>query len=215
MTNPIMGWTVIAVAGGSALIGIGRRMMERRRVRRELRERPALASDTNEGTVVTVEGTVRALEPVTAPLSGRPCAVYRSMVDATNWIVRGASRKGLSEMTVVTPFLVDRGAEGTVLVEGTFAVLDVPMENLKKIDRQRREHFLVANGVPAKQRHRAGLVEWVVADGDRVRVAGLVMHDPASEPDAGSAERDFRDAPPPTLRITGNVDHPLAIGRAK
>lgn len=207
-----IGFGIFAIATGSAIVGATRKLLARRAVRRELRERPPLDGKTAEGSVVRVTGTVRVLEPLTAPLSGKPCAVYCARVDATNWIVRGAARRGLREVTGVSPFLVDRGPEGTVLVDGSHAVLDVPAHSLHKGDWQRQEQFMLANGVPVKERSRARFEEMLVEDGARVSVAGLIMLDPAEAP--GAEERAFRDAPPPSLRLTGNVDHPLAIGRA-
>ena len=203
-------WGIFVVAGGSALIGGGRKLLARRRVRQELKARPVLDPSTADGSVVRVTGIVKMLEPLTAPLSGKPCVVYVSRVDPTNWVVRGAARRGLRETTVVSPFLVDRGPEGMVLVEGSHAILDWPPQKLKPRDRIREEQFMLASGVPLKERARARFEETIIEEGARVSVAGLIMLDPAEAPTP--EERSFRDAPAASLRLTGNVDHPLAIG---
>ncbi len=64
----------VSVSAGSAMIGAGRRIFERRRARRELRGRPQLEQHTSEGEVVRVTGVVRVLErTLVAPLSGAIC----------------------------------------------------------------------------------------------------------------------------------------------
>ena len=207
--DELVGWGMLAVAATSAAIGQLRRAAERRRARRELRTKPVLDPSTTEGDVVRVTGIVRAIEPLTAPLSGRECVVYRSRVDATSLLFRREAPRGRHEAIRLSPFVIDRGAEGTVLVDGTHALLDLPALKLGD-DRARREQFLLSHGVPIREVARARFEETIVEPGMTVSVAGLIMLDTAEEP--SSVERHFREAPPPTLRLTGNADHPLAIG---
>jgi hypothetical protein len=208
--DELVGWGMLAVAATSAAIGELRRAAERRRARRELRTRPVLAPSTADGAVVRVTGIVRAIEPLTAPLSGRECVIYRSRVDATTWMFRREARRGRHEATRMAPFVIDRGAEGTVLVDGTHALLDLPALKLGDGDRARREQFLMMHGVPIREATRARFEETIVEPGMTVSVAGLIMLDVATEPSV--VERHFREAPPPALRLTGNAEHPLAIG---
>lgn len=208
--DDLLGWGMIAVAATSAAIGQLRRVAERRRARRELRTKPVLESSTADGAVVRVTGVVRVIEPLTAPLSGRDCVVYRSRVDATSWLFRREARRGRHEAIRLSPFVIDRGGDGTVLVDGSHALLDLPSLTLGDGDRSRREQFLLAQGVPIREATRARFEETIVEPGMTVSVAGLVMLDAAEEPSA--VERHFREAPPPALRLTGNADHPLAIG---
>lgn len=211
--SDFVGWGIFTVAVTSAAIGATRRLLERRRARRELRTKPVLGPSSPDGAVVRVTGVVRAIEPLTAPLSGRACVVYRARVDASPWLVRGAARKGVHEQLELTPFLIDRGEQGTVLVEGEHALLDLPVVVIGTADRLRREQFLLRHGVAVKEAARARFEETLVEPGMRITVAGLMMMDPAAAPSTG--ELHFRDAPPPSLRLTGNVEHPLAIGAAE
>lgn len=207
--DELLVWGMLAVTAGSAAIGELRRAAERRRARRELRDKPVLDPSTTDGAVVRVTGVVRAIEPLTAPLSGRACVIYRSRVDATTWMFRREARRGRHESIRMSPFVIDRGAEGTVLVDGTHALLDLPALKLED-DHERREQFLLANGVPIREAGRARFEETILEPGMTVSVAGLIMLDIADEPSA--IERHFREAPPPVLRLTGNAEHPLAIG---
>lgn len=207
--DDLLGWGMIAVAATSAAVGQLRRAAERRRARRELRSRPVLEATTADGAVVRVTGVVRAIEPVIAPLSGRPCVVYRSRVDATSWLFRREARRGRHEVLRMSAFELDRGAEGTVLVDGSHALLDLPSVALGDGDRSRREQFLLSHGMPIREVTRARFEETIVEPGMTVSVAGLVMLDAAEEPSV--VERHFREAPPPALRLTGNAEHPLAI----
>ena len=208
--NDLIGWGMIAVAATSAAIGQLRRVAERRRARRELLSKPLLDPDTADGAVVRVTGIVRSIEPLMAPLSGRECVVYRSRADATSLLFRREARRGRHEVIRLSPFVIDRGEQGTVLVDGTHALLDLPALALGDGDRARREQFLLLQGVPIREAVRARFEETIVAPGMTVSVAGLIMLDAAEE--SSTIERHFREAPPPALRLTGNAAHPLAIG---
>jgi hypothetical protein len=209
--DDLIGWGMLAVAAGSAGIGALRRIAERRRARRLLREKPVLAPQVTDGSVVRVTGIVRAIEPLTAPLSGRTCVVYRSRIDSSTAILRRPqASRGIHESIAVAPFVLDRGADASVLVDGTHALLDLPALKLGDIDRTRREQFLLSQGLSLRESARARFEETIVEPGMTVSVAGLLMLDPPTE--ASSIERHFRDAPPPSLRLTGNDEHPLAIG---
>jgi hypothetical protein len=208
--SDFVGWGIFVVAVGSATVGATRRFLERRRARRELVTKPVLGPASPDGAVVRVTGIVRAIEPLSAPLSGRECVVFRARVDTTNWIVRRGGGHGVHEWLELTPFLLDRGEQGTVRVEGSHALLDLPATVLRVPDRLRRDQFLARMGARTKHGARARYEETLVEPGMRVSIAGLVMMDPAEEP--STRELHFRDAPPPSLRLTGNLEHPLAIG---
>ena len=204
---------MLVIAGGSAAIGAARRLAVRRRVQRELRMRPTLDPTTSDGAEVRVTGVVRALPEaplLLAPLSGRRCVIYTSVIDATSWMVRGVAERGRHERFAITGFLLERGAEGPVRVEGSYALLDVPSLPDKALERSRQEQVLLAHGVPLRRLPSVKFEETVIEEGMTISVAGLVMMDPADE--ATLEERSFRDAPAFTLRLTGNRAHPLAIG---
>jgi len=110
------------------------------------------------------------------------------------------------------PFVIDRGAQGRVVIEGKHALLDVAPLSMRrdKIDPERRSQLLVRVGFALRELGRAHYEETVIEPGMRVSVAGLMMKDLVSEP--VSDELGFRDAPPTSARLAGNVEHPLVIG---
>lgn len=192
-------------------IGAARKVIERRRARRELNEKSRLGTTSPEGELVRVTGVVEILdETVEAPLSGRACVVSRSRVLPIRKLTSHAQRP--KESFAIVPFIIDRGAEGRVLVEGTHALLDLAPLKLKrtKIDPQRRARFLAVHGLVMRDMSRALFDETIVEPGARISVAGLLMKDMPTEPAA--EERGFRDSAPPNLRLAGNVEHPLVIG---
>lgn len=205
------GLGILTVALGSAAIGAGRKVLERRRARRELRAKRPLDPRSPEGEVVRVTGIVQVLDAtLEAPLSGTPCVVYRSRVTAGAKLTSRAHRP--REQIAMVPFVIDRGAQGRVLIEGEHVLLDVKPLTLRrtKIAQNRREQLLMRVGLPLREIGRALFEETVVEPGARVSVAGLMMKDLATQPVA--EELGFRDAPPTNLRLAGNVEHPLVIG---
>ncbi|HEX5060215.1 MAG TPA: hypothetical protein VFV99_12690 [Kofleriaceae bacterium] len=209
--SDFVGVGILAIAVGSAAVGAGRKLLERRRARRALREKAPLAASSPEGEVVRVTGSVRVLDQMlTAPLSGRACVVYRSRVQSGGKLTSRAMRP--RESIAMVPFIIDRGPEGHVLVEGKHVLLDIPPLALKRqeMERARREQFFVQHGFVLREIGHAHFEETVVEPLMRVSVAGLMMKDLPTAP--ASEELGFRDAAPPNLRIAGNVEHPLVIG---
>ena len=203
---------VLFVGGVSAAAtAAARSFAERKRARRALKQRPVLGTLLTEGTVVRVTGVVREHEATAvAPLSGRRCVVYRSRIKPS-WLAlmgKTASHEQL-ESFVLKPFVVDRGAQGEVLVDSEHALLDLAPIQLPA-DRARREHFVVLHGKKALAARTASFEEIVVEPGGLVSVVGMMMLDPAEAPPRD--ESGFRDAAPPRPRLTGNRDHPLVIG---
>ena len=162
-----------------------------------------------EGTVVRVTGTVRALDPpLTAPLSGRPCVLYRSTaLPSVVWSFR-KPRAFEGDAIGIRRFIVEAEG-GPVLIDTKHVVLDLEPLRRLKITRERREQFRLRLGMPALNRFLR-LEECIVAPGSTVSVVGLMMLDPAVEPP--SDERGFRDAPAAQRRLTGNAEHPVVVG---
>lgn len=205
------GLGIVAVAVGSAAIGAGRKVLERRRARRELREKQPLSARSPEGQVVRVTGVVEVLDgTLEAPLSGKSCVVYRARVSAGGKLTSRAQRP--KELAAMIPFVIDRGAQGRVVIEGNHALLDVAPLSMRrdKIDPERRSQLLVRVGYALRELGRAHYDETVIEPGMRVSVAGLMMKDLVTQP--VNDELGFRDAPPTNLRLAGNVEHPLVIG---
>jgi hypothetical protein len=212
--SDFVGLGIAIVALGSAAIGGARTVLERRRARRELAARPTLTSNVAEGEVVRVTGIVRVLdETLEAPLSGETCVVVRSRVVAGPNITRRAAAP--RESFRMVPFVLER-PEGRVSIEGEHALLDLPplklppQRGLHSDERDRRERFLALHGLRPRTGGRALFSETLVAPGDHITIAGLVMKDPV--PPSAEHELGFRDAAAPSLRLAGNRDHPLVIG---
>ena len=208
----LFAWLAVAAAGVWTGLRAIRNRVERRRARRLLRALPALGPGTPEGATVKVTGVVRAIEPLTAPLSGRACVVFRARAEIPT--SRGSSYpapiRERIESLELTPFTLDRGDEGTVLVDGSHAILDLPALAARDTVPALCEKFLIGRGLTLRDASSARFDETIVEPGTTITVTGLVLHDVASDPSA--IERDFREAPPPALRLTGNAAHPLAIG---
>lgn len=198
------------VMAGSAVVGATRKVLERRRARRALRSKPLLAQETPEGEVVRVTGVVKVGEAtLVAPISGRACVVYRSRVTDGMWTVRRAMLP--NETFEMVPFTLVRDDGSKVEISGKHALLDLP--NLKFPEStpelvERRDKFMELHKI--KSGHAGVFEEIVVEDGMRVSVAGLMMKDLAEAPVDGEA--GYRDEAPSTLRLAGDVAHPLVIG---
>src|SRR3569623_3496055 len=165
------------IMAGSAAIGATRKVLERRRARKELRSRPVLGEETDEGAVVRVTGGVRETDETRgAPSSGRRCVVYRSRVMRAGGFVRRAFRP--REAFAMVPFTLERDGDGiAVAIEGRHALLDLPNLKLpapKTAElRQRRASFLALHALKASA---GGTFEEVVVEaGMRVTIAGQKM----------------------------------------
>jgi hypothetical protein len=197
---------------GSAAIGATRKLLERRRARRELRSRPVLGTETDEGTVVRVTGVVRIAEQILkAPISDSPCVMYRSRVMSAGGLVRRAFKP--CESFAMVPFVLERdGDHALVTIAGSHALLDLPNRKLpapkSSDERERRTQFLVLHGIKV---NKDGIFEEVIVEaGMHVAIAGLMMKDLRALPPEGEA--GYRDVAPVALRLAGDVAHPLVIG---
>jgi hypothetical protein len=110
---------------------------------------------------------------------------------------------------LLVPFLLE-GPDEVVLVDGDHALFDVP--STKLTSSQRKHSFMTMHGYTSQHGAGAGFREVVIEPGMKVTVVGVVMRDVALAPAVD--EQAFRSGPPPTVRLTGNRKHPLAIGLA-
>jgi hypothetical protein len=207
MSDPGIALGVGLVVAGSLAVAAGRRLVERRRARRELRGRPPLGTTTPEGVAVRVVGIVRALDTtLTAPLSHRACVAYRARVEAP--LGRLVLRGRRYETVAVERFAIDRDGATAIIVEASHAVFALKPTALAKGLREHQVSFAALHGV--QRLKNVYFEEVVVEPGQRVSVAGLMMLDPAEAPADG--ELGFRDPAAPDVRLTGNRDHPIVIG---
>ena len=102
------------------------------------------------------------------------------------------------------------GTTSWEITTSSHVTLDLPPIKRLRVEHERREQFMLMQGLSLGSKVLGRLEEVVVEPGDIVSVVGLMMLDPASEPAEG--ELGFRDAGPPELRLTGNVEHPIVIG---
>lgn len=206
----IAGLSIVAAVLGSAALAAGKRVVERRRARRALRERPVLDAATPEGSEVRVTGVVRALdETLEAPLSGRSCVVYRSRIYLRRRF--GATAVDANESLRMVTFALERPDGSLVTIDGKHVMLDLdPLK--QKYDPARSNRLGLLLGLSIRSLRGAKYEEVIVEHGMRVSIAGLMMKDLSDAPPTG--ESAFRDAAPPALRIAGDAAHPLAISAA-
>lgn len=194
---------LLAGAGATTALRSWRMRRARKRARAQLRARPPLDASTPDGSVVRVTGTVRALAMLESPLERTPCVGFRATVEA--------SVGGVREAVELTPFVLERDGEPPVLVDGTHALFDLAAARVILTDRLRLQQFLAGFGMAFSGGELPRTEELVITAGQRISVAGLVMHDVPEAPTTD--ERGFREDARPALRLAGNEQHPLAIGR--
>ncbi|MBA3540983.1 MAG: hypothetical protein H0T79_15335 [Deltaproteobacteria bacterium] len=167
--------------------------------RRRLRAGPPELVD---GAVVTLVGTVRAKDLLTAPLSQRPCVVLHvKTFIGPIWFTRFA----------MTEFVLET-EHGEVIIEHfPNAGLALPVRRIHNPSFERAEHYLVGAGRSAWEVGRAVFDEIVVEPGMKISVYGVVRVDFA--PPSMGVELGFRDTTR-VLRLVGSTAHPLAIGTA-
>lgn len=210
--SDIANFSIGLLMAGSAAIGATRKVLERRRARRELLSRPVLGTETDEGTVVRVSGVVRIADAtLKAPISDSACVVYRSRVMSAGGLVRRAFKP--CESFAMVPFVLERDEDhALVAIEGAHALLDLPNRKLpapkSSDERERRGRFLLLHGIKT---NKGGVFEEVIVEaGMHVAIAGLMMKDLRELPPEGEA--GYRDVAPAALRLAGDVTHPLVIG---
>lgn len=201
---------VLLALAGSMVGGVKiKRVREQRRARARIRALPPSARIT-EGAEVRIRGTVRVLdETLRAPLSGHTCVLYRARIVSAGHLMSKQRAAQSTESFVMRPFLLDRGAEGTVIVDGDHAELDLPASPRKTYARDRLESFRLLHGLPRGQRLRVD--EVILAPGAEVTIVGTAIMDPEPAPPTG--EVGFRDGAPLRLRLTGSRARPLTIAR--
>ena len=162
--------------------------LERRRIREEMLQLPALAVSTAEGEVVVATGTVRALgEALVAPLSQRRCAWFQSTVETFD--ERGSQR-----------FLLEREGTSSIIIDPTHAHVALAALPHDAFDNHRARSVRLEHRGPDAL---TTIVETIVEIGARISVAGILAREVA-----GVAL--YRDAPSDVL-LVGREDAPLVI----
>jgi hypothetical protein len=210
----VTGIVFLSLAAGSIAVAAGRKLVERRRARRALRERAPLDESSPDGSEVRVTGIVRVLdETLEAPLSGITCVVHRScMAPVEGFVLWARVQKPLEQIRMV-PFALELPDKSRVIVDSRHALLDLDPIKKLRADETRRQQLGLTLGIAVRAQRASQLEETVVTAGMRVTVGGLVMKDIADAPTA--EERTFREAQQAQLRIAGDAAHPIAIGSPK
>jgi hypothetical protein len=203
-------WMFVAVvfaviSGVSALANAlwGPRARARRRLRAGVR---ALA----DGEVVTLVGKVRAPTAalLTAPLSGRTCVGFESLVGAYEGTGLARRLKPRFAVREFVPFELET-KHGCVFVDAT-SEISVALPPAPVIPRSlERERQFLAEHAAAQQLKESAFEEVCVLDGDVVAVQGIAM----IEQVADARERGYRDVAM-RARLVAHPNHPLTIGKA-
>lgn len=153
---------------------------------------------THAAAIVALEGTVLPLrEPLLAPLSGQPCALYQVQLTLWQWLVEGAA--GPSSETAGVLFVVrERSTGGPVLVDPSAAAVN--LNNLcrrkvrvgrdsavdarvERLYAQLQRRYPTRGAVRCKERR--------LAPGDRVWLTGRLV----TRTDVCGAPAGYRSAP--------------------
>jgi hypothetical protein len=177
--------------------------------RARARRRLAASAETplDDGTVVTLTGTVRALAHVEAPISGTPCVAFLAWGMAS----RGSGDENPQRISTqhVLPFELVT-AHGVVRVEAA-ALIEIthPTHAILPRDLDREAKFLVAHGFNAWLVGTSYFQQATISDGDTIRVQGLALVEHAPPSDAHGYRETER-----SIRLVAHGEHPLTIGPA-
>lgn len=187
---------VIALFGGGVWNWLQRRK-NKAGMQQVLYQQPMLTAQAQDGSVARVVGTVHAKgQYLRAPLTGKTCVAYWTRI-----ITIDGENKDKIEWA---PFAIDRGPEGLVEIDTTFATMDLDLQTIPN-DGVKLEQFAIAMGLNISMAARSQYYEMIIEPDQRVSIAGTVMHD------AGGPQ-GYRGTGVAT-RLAGNQQHPLVIGR--
>jgi hypothetical protein len=182
-----------------------------RRIVRLLRRTPRVAIADHEGSLARrIVGEVIALEPLLAPISGRPCVCYAI---AAFVLAPSPSGDGTQEWRPIgtehggVPFLVTDGS-GRARVDP--AASELLIRSSEKTDERHAgaRRYLLARGHAPPHPH-FHLREGIIGPGARVAVAGMGVRVPDTAPP--TAEVGYRSGAEIILAMSGAKDLPLLI----
>lgn len=205
--------TLVLIAGALVMSGLMSYNSRENQLRRALRAaRRWQIGELPEDTLGRVAGSVQPLEDtLTAPLSGRPCAVYLAKLeerDGGNWKLLAAERDGV-------PFRISDDS-GHALVDPSSAEIvldfDVVSESGTMDDPTPAEaSFLERHEIESKGwvfNRKLRYSEAVIEAGELVAILGAGIREP--DPDRLAPE-GYRSAPPTRLHLAGSLRFPLQI----
>ena len=154
-----------------------------------------------------VRGLVRRLdETLVSPLTAATCVAYDARV--TTYVAGRPGQQGPRSVTPpiavrLVPFFV-----GDAIVDAEHAV--VISSRRRASDSVRVRGFLALFG-QASFANPLWARERIIAEGDEIEVAGVLMREAARMP--STSEREFRAGEGLTARIVGSDNHPIVIRR--
>lgn len=174
------------------------------KARRRLAE---VSTTITDRAVVTLVGSVRAVETLEAPLSGTDCVAYIA------WAEVGSSdadrrRNPQNTSKKMVPFELVT-SEGTVLIDATDAEIALAPRSLipRKLDREAK--FLTELGRDASRIKLWSFRQISIQENDSIRVQGMALVEQIP-PD----ERDHYRKLGQKVRLVQHEAHPLTIGPA-
>lgn len=182
-----------------------------RRIVRLLRRTPRVAIADHDGALARrIVGEVFALEPLLAPISGRPCVCYAIEVDGLEPSPSGDGTQEWRRLVTEhggVPFQV-RDASGRARVDP--AASELTIRTGEKTDERHdgARRYLLGKGHPPPHQ-RFHLREGIIAAGARVAVAGMGVRVPDTAPPM--AEVGYRSGSDVILAMSGTRRLPLFI----
>jgi hypothetical protein len=181
-----------------------------RRIVRRLRRTPRVAIADHDGALARrIVGEVVPLEPLRAPISGRPCVCYAI---AAFVLAPSPSGDGTQEWRrIVTEhggvaFLV-RDASGRARVDPSSSELTIRTGEETDEHHEGARRYLLGKGhAPTRRFH---LREGIIAPGARVAVAGMGVRVPDTAPP--TAKVGYRSGADIILAMSGTKNLPLLI----
>jgi hypothetical protein len=197
------------------LVGVGVAWYWSRNMRNQIAARSAVAAlpvmtsqaPVADGSMVRVIGTVRMLEQVIAPLSGRSCVAYRTVCKLNESVsTHDAAATGEIVQEQSTTFALDRQGDSPVIVDGSHLRFDLPSLPFSAMGGAAREQFLSSRGVSIRYAQYANWTEVLVEAGATITIAGTVMND------GGAVGPGYREGGV-QVRMVGNAQFPLTVTR--
>ncbi|HEX7699856.1 MAG TPA: hypothetical protein VF403_04015 [Kofleriaceae bacterium] len=205
MTYLAVKLTILAFVAIAAGVRAVRAAQHRAAVRAKMLAAPATFEDN---AVVTLTGTAKLVgEPLTAPLSGKPCIAFRATA-RTFKNLRTPRRIAMIDQEIseerMTSFVLTT-KDGEVIVDGD--VCELPIRSAPIIPRKLdREREFMTRVELAGDIHTAGFDEVVIPDGAKIMVHGVARKELATD----GGETNFREAPT-KIRMTSDGAHLITI----
>jgi hypothetical protein len=177
-----------------------------RRHRDPLRQLPTHAiARVAENQLVRVRGTVSASQPLTAPLTGRPCAYWRIEL----FVSRAVDRDDYRAADHVELTIADDTGVARVLLERARVdiVADIVLMGRASDLTPAHRTTLAAHGWQVPAAATLELCEAIIALDAPIDVAGVATREPNLAPDGST--RAYRDAQPTLLVFSGE---PVILG---